>query len=243
MTDAERLKYLPLALRVVGTIAIFGFYPLTVLWPSGWAWHSGRSEYLELIIAILLGAAALVGALTAYTGHVAEGHAVRNYNEAVQSVSDANLFYNQGNQRLISDQAIFLEYIKAAVANNTSIAVYIQTTLMSAQLKKAVDWWETGKNTDKYDSPFVPEDPYYSIADYAKGAELDKKTTERFREGRKDENKSNRYTLVEVLITSALFLYGIATVTRRVAIKLGFLGLGFALFTLSLVQFLRVRYF
>jgi hypothetical protein len=52
MSDADRLKYLSLALRVVGAIAIFGFYPLTVLWPSGWAWHSGRSEYLEMIIAI-----------------------------------------------------------------------------------------------------------------------------------------------------------------------------------------------
>lgn len=52
MTDAERLKYLRLALRVVGAIAIFGFYPLTVLWPSGWAWSTGRSEYLEMIIAI-----------------------------------------------------------------------------------------------------------------------------------------------------------------------------------------------
>jgi hypothetical protein len=52
MTDAERLKYLTLALRVVGAIALFGFYPLTVLWPAGWAWHSGRSEYLEMIIAI-----------------------------------------------------------------------------------------------------------------------------------------------------------------------------------------------
>jgi hypothetical protein len=52
MTDAERLKYLQIALRVVGAIATFGFYPLTVLWPSGWAWHSGRSEYLEMIIAI-----------------------------------------------------------------------------------------------------------------------------------------------------------------------------------------------
>jgi hypothetical protein len=52
MTDAERLKYLQLALRVVGVIAIFGIYPLTVLWPSGWAWSTGRSEYLEMIIAI-----------------------------------------------------------------------------------------------------------------------------------------------------------------------------------------------
>ena len=52
MTAADRSKFLPLALRVVGLIFTFGFYPLTVLWPSGWAWHSGRSEYLEMIIAI-----------------------------------------------------------------------------------------------------------------------------------------------------------------------------------------------
>jgi hypothetical protein len=52
MTDLERLNYLKLALRVVGVIAIFGIYPLTVFWPSGWAWSNGRSEYLEMIIAI-----------------------------------------------------------------------------------------------------------------------------------------------------------------------------------------------
>jgi hypothetical protein len=52
MTDGERLKYLKLALRVIGVISIFGLYPLAVLWPSGWTWHSGRSEYLEMIIAI-----------------------------------------------------------------------------------------------------------------------------------------------------------------------------------------------
>jgi hypothetical protein len=52
VTDVERLKYLKLALRVVGAVAIFGLYPLAVLWPSGWVWTSGRSEYLEMIIAI-----------------------------------------------------------------------------------------------------------------------------------------------------------------------------------------------
>ena len=52
MTDAERSKYLSIALRVVGAIALFGFYPLTVFWPSGWAWHSGPAEYLQMIIAI-----------------------------------------------------------------------------------------------------------------------------------------------------------------------------------------------
>lgn len=52
MSDLERLKYLKVALRIVGITMIFGFYPLTVFWPSGWSWSSGRSEYLEMIIAI-----------------------------------------------------------------------------------------------------------------------------------------------------------------------------------------------
>jgi hypothetical protein len=52
MTEADRSKFVPLALRVVGVIFMFGIYPLTVVWPSGWAWHHGRSEYLEMIIAV-----------------------------------------------------------------------------------------------------------------------------------------------------------------------------------------------
>jgi hypothetical protein len=47
-----RSRYLPHALRIVALIATFGFYPLTILWPSGWAWHTGRSEYLQMIIAL-----------------------------------------------------------------------------------------------------------------------------------------------------------------------------------------------
>src|ERR1700722_6836348 len=52
MSAPDRHKFLPLALRVVGLIFTFGIYPLSVVWPSGGAWHSGRSEYLEMIIAI-----------------------------------------------------------------------------------------------------------------------------------------------------------------------------------------------
>lgn len=53
MDDFDRLKYLRLALRVFGMVFIVGIYPLTLLWPSGWAWHSsGQSEYLQMIITI-----------------------------------------------------------------------------------------------------------------------------------------------------------------------------------------------
>ena len=50
MDASTRLRYLRIALRVVGLICLVGFYPLTVVWPSGWAWHSGQSHYLQMII-------------------------------------------------------------------------------------------------------------------------------------------------------------------------------------------------
>jgi hypothetical protein len=52
MTDADRVKYLRIALLVVGVIFIVGIYPLTILWPSGWSWNTGQSEYLQMILGI-----------------------------------------------------------------------------------------------------------------------------------------------------------------------------------------------
>ncbi|HVP63791.1 MAG TPA: DUF6632 domain-containing protein [candidate division Zixibacteria bacterium] len=48
-----RMKWLKVALLVVGAIGTFGFYPLTVLWPSGWVWHTGHySHYLMMILGL-----------------------------------------------------------------------------------------------------------------------------------------------------------------------------------------------
>ena len=53
MTEADRVKYLRVALVVVGLTFVFGLWPLTIVWPSGWSWHAeGRSYYLEMILAI-----------------------------------------------------------------------------------------------------------------------------------------------------------------------------------------------
>lgn len=53
MADSDRVKYLRIALVIVGLIFVVGIWPLTVLWPAGWSWHAeGRSLYLEMILAI-----------------------------------------------------------------------------------------------------------------------------------------------------------------------------------------------
>lgn len=53
MQYTTRIKWLRRCLVVIGLIALLGLYPLTILWPSGFAWHhDGQSNYLQMIIGI-----------------------------------------------------------------------------------------------------------------------------------------------------------------------------------------------
>lgn len=53
MEQYKKLKYLKIALFVIGIVFIFGIYPMTVIWPAGWAWHhQGVSLYLQMILGV-----------------------------------------------------------------------------------------------------------------------------------------------------------------------------------------------
>ena len=53
MAEPARIKYLRVALQIVGVVFIAGIYPLTIVWPSGWAWHTGHiSPYLQMILGV-----------------------------------------------------------------------------------------------------------------------------------------------------------------------------------------------
>lgn len=53
MENAARLRYLKIALVLIGAFCTAAVFPLTIFWPSGWAWHTGgTSFYLEMIIGI-----------------------------------------------------------------------------------------------------------------------------------------------------------------------------------------------
>jgi len=52
MADDDRLRYLRVALMLVGVIFLGGIYPLMILWPAGWTWHTGHSDYPLMIVGI-----------------------------------------------------------------------------------------------------------------------------------------------------------------------------------------------
>jgi Family of unknown function (DUF6632) len=52
MSETTRLKYLKIALVLVGVIFIGGIYLLMIVWPSGWTWHTGHSDYPLMIVGV-----------------------------------------------------------------------------------------------------------------------------------------------------------------------------------------------
>src|SRR4051794_28329408 len=50
MQYTTRIKFLRYALIVIGLISLFGVYPMTIFWPSGFVWHhGGPAAYLQMI--------------------------------------------------------------------------------------------------------------------------------------------------------------------------------------------------
>lgn len=52
MAPQSNTRNLSVVLTVVGMIFVFGIYPLTRLWPSGWSWDPPQAEYLQMILGI-----------------------------------------------------------------------------------------------------------------------------------------------------------------------------------------------
>ncbi|HEY2798294.1 MAG TPA: DUF6632 domain-containing protein [Thermoanaerobaculia bacterium] len=51
MSDTTRLKWLKIALFGFGVVFLF-IYPLGMVWPSGWSWHMGYSDYFLMIVGV-----------------------------------------------------------------------------------------------------------------------------------------------------------------------------------------------
>lgn len=53
MHREAKLYYLKIALYVIGTMFIFGVYPMMMwIWPSGWAWTPRQPEYEQMILGV-----------------------------------------------------------------------------------------------------------------------------------------------------------------------------------------------
>jgi len=174
----------------------------------------------QLVAALILGAAAILTAFSAYNAALLDGEALQGYTESTRTLSDANAFYAQGNQTSAIDQAIFVEYASAQQTGNAELAEYL-TTLMRPELVEAVEWWQA---TDEAVTPFDEhEDNPYTLSDFDEAQALEETAGEQFDDGSAADEKGDKFELASVAFALTLFFAGVATLFGRRAITVALL--------------------
>ena len=189
-----------------------------------------REGRVELLVAILLGLAAVSTAWAAYQSSQYGGKVLEHFSQANLNISNANAFYSTGDQIYLQDQILFVEYSKAVNQGDNELAAYLHDSLMSTELAKAVDWWQLPENIDTYDSPFVDQNPDYKITAYDDASALEDDTAAAFKGGQDAGATGDKFSLITVLLAGSLFVLGITNSFRVLTMRFVTIGIGAALF-------------
>ena len=194
------------------------------------------SNRMEIVIAILLGIAAVVTAWCSFQASQLGDVVQRSFSEGIRDADAASQAYNTAIANDISDQTLFLEFAKAAQADDEDTALYVLETLMTPELRSAVEWWIEQPDDSGFDSPFVEENPEWSNALYEEAAALDQSSQDYFDLAESTDNTADAFDLLTVILTIALFFLGIAGLSRQRKVMIGLAAVGSVIIVISIVR-------
>jgi hypothetical protein len=197
---------------------------------------SSFKDRVEQVIAVMLGLAAIITAWTAFQSSQLGDKVQESFSEGIRSSDQASQEYNTAIATDNQDQAIFLEYAKALVAEDEVTATYIQESLMSPELAAAVQWWIEQPDDTGPDSPFVEENPNWNDGSWTIAADLDVEAQEYFDSARQADADGDEFDLLEVIVTLSLFLFGIASLVRQQKIQVGLAAVGGIILIYSIIM-------
>lgn len=197
---------------------------------------SSIKDRMEQIIAVMLGLAAIITAWTAFQSNQMDTRVVESFSEGIRTSDQASQEFNTAIATDNQDQAIFLEYAKALVAEDELTATYIQDSLMSPELAAAVEWWIEQPDDTGPDSPFVEENPNWDDSSWTIAADLDVEAQQYFDTARQADTVGTEFDLLEVIVTLSLFLFGIASLVRQQKIQIGLAAVGGVILIYSIIM-------
>jgi hypothetical protein len=200
--------------------------------------ESGSSfkDRVEQVIAVMLGLAAIITAWTAFQSSQLGDKVQESFSEGIRSSDMASQEYNTAIATDNQDQAVFLEYAKALVAEEEVTATYIHESLMSPELAAAVDWWLEQPEESAPDSPFVEENPNWDDTSWRTAEDLDVEAQQFFDTARDADSEGDKFDLLEVIVTLSLFLFGIASLVRQQKIQVGLAAVGGIILIYSIIM-------
>lgn len=191
---------------------------------------------IEVIVAVLLGVAAVVTAWSSFQSGQLSGRVQSNYSQGIRVADEASQAYNTAVANDIRDRSLFLEFAKAAEADDEATAQYVLQTLMSPELAAAVEWWSEQPDESGFDSPFVDENPAWSNEALETAQALDAEAQSRFDEAKRIGGEADDFERLSVVLALALFFLGIAGLSRQRRVMLGLAACGSVIVVYALVR-------
>ena len=184
---------------------------------------------MEIFLAVAIGIAAIGTAYAAFRSSLLNDDMISNYQFGIRSVNEATQATDEANLHFAQDQAVFLEFMKAAQTDDIGLTKYIQDELMSDPLSDAVDVWAKPDLVTPFD-----DDSIYYLEGWRQGDELTAQADERFTAAAAADEESDRYELVTVITAAVLFFLGMGAIVKNGPAKSGFIGAGTVLLVVSL---------
>jgi hypothetical protein len=168
-----------------------------------------RDRRVELIAAIMLSAATVVTAWSAYQATRWSGDQAESYTEASATRTESVRSSTEANRQVLIDVATFLNWLDAEQSGDHALANDIHVRMRREFLPAFDAWLATAPAASIPDgTPF--ELPEYRLAAEERAKRLEAKAAALFEDGNESNDVGDDFVLAAVLFASVLFFSGLA---------------------------------
>jgi hypothetical protein len=193
----------------------------------------GKSDWIELMAALLLALATIASAWSAYQATRWGGVQSNSYSSASALRSESIRASNTALAQREVDVSVFVAWLQA-VANEQPVLQQFYEARFRAEFKPAFEAWRStvpqGQVPDG--SPFSR--PEYVLAEQQKADDLQQRAEDASATARAANQTGDNFILIAVLMASVLFFAGFGTKFQQQAVRRLMIGIASIVFVLGL---------
>jgi hypothetical protein len=197
-------------------------------------------RWVEFIGALVLAAATVATAWTAYQATLWGGDESKFYFEASAAQVDAAQLDSQAMQRASVHAGLFMQYATARSSGNQELAQFLYQRF-PIELKEATDAWLA---LDPLDNPSAPPSPFdmpeYRLPEQDTVDQRNQLAEAKFANASEADEYADNYVLLTVIFATVLFFSGIAGKFQWRVIDGAVLGLGILALVIGLVMLIQM---
>lgn len=197
-------------------------------------------RWVEFIGALVLAAATVATAWTAYQATLWGGDESKFYFEASAAQVDAAQLDSQAMQRASVHAGLFMQYATARSSGNQELAQFLYQRF-PIELKEATDAWLA---LDPLDNPSAPPSPFdmpeYRLPEQDTVDQRNQLAEAKFANASEADEYADNYVLLTVIFATVLFFSGIAGKFQWRVIDGAVLGLGIVALVIGLVMLIQM---